>query len=137
MSLREQALRSSLQQVQSEQRQLVEAKKQFQAVQEKFAHDVTSLEKGAVAAGRDDARRTLEAMKPKQAKELLVQMLDRKEMDEVVLLLAGMTESKRAKIAAEFKGPGELEQLGEVLRRIRQGTPLVGMAENTDKQMGR
>ena len=58
LELREQALRSGMLLVQSEQRQLVEAKKQFQTVQEKFAHEVAALEKGAVAAGRDDARRT-------------------------------------------------------------------------------
>jgi hypothetical protein len=57
-------------------------------------------------------------------------------MDEAVVLLAGMTESRRAKIAAEFKSPNEVEQLGELLRRIRQGTPLAGMAESTEKQMG-
>jgi hypothetical protein len=136
LELREQALRSGLQQVQSEQDKFAEAKRQFLATQEKFGRELAALEKGAAATGREDARRTLEAMKPKQAKELLVQMLERKEMDEAVVLLAGMTESRRAKIAAEFKSPNEVEQLGELLRRIRQGTPLAGMAESTEKQMG-
>ena len=101
-----------------------------------FQGDLAALEKGAVANGREDARRTLEALKPKQAKELLVQMLDQKEIDEVVILLAGMTEGKRAKIIAEFKTPAEVEQIGDVLRRIRQGIPAANMAENNEKKMG-
>ena len=66
-----------------------------------------------------------------------MQMLDQKEIDEVVaILLAGMTENKRAKIIAEFKTPTEMEQIGEVLRRIRQGTPAANIADNTQKQIG-
>ena len=68
------------------------------------------MEKGAAATGREDARRTLETLKPKQAKELIAQMLEGKEIDEVVMLLAGMPEGKRAKIIAEFKTPAETEQ---------------------------
>ncbi len=91
--------------------------------------------RSAVANGREDVRRTLEAIKPKQAKVLLAQMLDQKELDEVVALLDGMTENKRAKIIAEFKTPAEVEQLGEVLRRIRQGAPAATVAEKIGKSM--
>ena len=64
-------------------------------------------------------------------------MLDQKEIDDVVVLLSGMTEGKRAKIIAEFKTPAEVDQIGEVLRRIRQGAPAVNKAENTEKKLKR
>ena len=35
----------------------------------------------------EDVRRTLESIKPKQAKELLLEMLDKKEIDAVVSLV--------------------------------------------------
>ena len=68
------------------------------------------MQKGAAATGSEDVRRTLETIKPKQAKELLVLMLEQKEMDDVVVLMAGMPDGKRAKIIAEFKTPAEVEQ---------------------------
>ena len=135
LELREQALRSGVQQVQTEQHKLDDEMKRLVELRSGFEGDLASLKKGAVAEGRDNALRTLEALKPKQAKALLQQMLDQKEMDEVVLLLASMTEKKRAKIAAEFKTPAEVEQFGDVLRRIRQGTPGANVAENTQKKM--
>jgi flagellar motility protein MotE (MotC chaperone) len=135
LELREQALRSGLQQLRSEERKLTEGRKQLQQLRESFQGELLAMEKGATAAGREDARRTLETIKPKQAKELVAHMLEGKEIDDVVLLLAGMPESKRAKIIAEFKTPAEIDEVGEVLRRIRQGLPAAGMADNTQRQL--
>jgi hypothetical protein len=135
LELREQALRSGLAQFQTAQRKLADDRKQFQQLRESFQGELLAMEKGAVATGREEARRTLETLKPKQAKELVVQMIERKELDEVVVLLAGMTETKRGKIIAEFKTPEDLQQVGEVLRRIRQGLPNTGVAENTQRQL--
>jgi hypothetical protein len=136
LELREQALRGTLQQLQAEQRKLADEKKRLQQLREAFQGELLALQKGATATGREDARRTLETLKPKQAKELLEQMLEKKEIDEVVTLLAGMSDTKRAKIIAEFKTPPEVEQLGEVLRRIRQGLPNAAMADSAQKQLG-
>jgi hypothetical protein len=136
LELREQALRSGLQHLQVDQHQLAEEKKRLGGLREGFEGKLLAMQNGAVANGREDTRRTLETIKPKQAKELLVQMLDQKEMDEVVVLMSGMTDAKRAKIIAEFRSPSEVESLGEVLRRIRQGMPAASMAENTQKQIG-
>ena len=63
----------------------------------------------------------VESIKPRQAKELVVGMLDNGEEDEVVLLLSGMSDSKRAKLLAEFKTADENKKIDDVLRRIRQG----------------
>ena len=135
LELREQALRNGVQQLQSEQRRLAEERQRLQQLREGFQGELLALEKGAAAKGREDIVRTLETLKPKQAKELMLQMLDAKELDDVVTIVASMSESKRAKVIAEFKLPTEAEQIGEVLRRIRQGIPTTAMAENTAKQL--
>jgi flagellar motility protein MotE (MotC chaperone) len=135
LELREQALRGSLGQLQSAEHKLADEKKRVQQLREGFQNELLAMQKGATATGREDVRRTLETLKPKQAKELLALMLEKKELDEVVTLMSGMTDAKRAKIIAEFKTPAEVEQLSEVLRRIRQGLPGAAMAENTQKQL--
>jgi hypothetical protein len=135
IELREQSLRTGLQSFQAELRKMADEKNRLVQLREGFQGELAAMGKGAAAAGRDDVRRTLETIKPKQAKELIALMLERKEMDEVVVLMAGMPEAKRAKIVAEFKTPSEVEQLGEVLRRIRQGVPSSTMAESAQKQL--
>ena len=47
-----------------------------------------------------------------------------------------MTEGKRAKIIAEFKTQAEIDEIGDVLRRIRQGAPAANVAESNEKKMG-
>jgi len=136
LDLREQALRATLETLQSERRQVAEERRRTQKSKESFHEELAALEKGAVAAGRDDARRTLETMKPKQAKEQIALMLEKNEIEDVVTLLQGMSESPRAKIIAQFKTTTEAEQIAEVLRRIRQGSPASSMAENTQQQIG-
>jgi len=66
---------------------------------------------------------------------LLAQMLQQKELDDVVTLMTTMSDGKRAKIIAEFKTPEEIKQMDEILRRVRQGQPGAGAAENTQKQL--
>jgi hypothetical protein len=137
LELREQSLSAAVAQAQVQQHKLAEEEKQLRGLHDGFQSDLLAMEKSATASGREDARRTLEAIKAKQAKLLLAQMLDQKEIDDVVVLLSGMTEGKRAKIIAEFKTPAEVDQIGEVLRRIRQGAPTVNKAENTEKKLER
>lgn len=104
-------------QVEQKERVLVERERQFEAL-------VARTRQEAEDAGRETVRRTLESIRPAQAKELITEMLDRKELDEVVRLMQGMNDSKRARIVAEFRTPEEAEKIAEVLRRLRQGSDL-------------
>lgn len=94
--------------------------KREQAFQEK----VQALEDESVAAGRETVRRTLESVKPAQAKLLLLDMLNKGEERQVVTLLAEMNDSKRGKIIAEFRTPEETDRIAEVLRLLREGGAL-------------
>lgn len=135
LELRERDLLNGLGRLQTEMTNLAEEKKRYKQLREGFDAQLLSMREGSAAAGQDEVRRTLESVKPKQAKALILAMLDNKEVDEVVTLLSPMPDGKRAKIFGEFKTTEELEKLGEVLRRIREGLPSASVPENTRKQL--
>jgi len=139
LQLREQALKDGLEQLQYKQRRVVESllseRAQFDQVKTSFENQLKSMEDGAVATGLTNVRVPLETIKPAQAKQLLVEMITNDEMDVVVSLLSAMPGSKSAKIMGEFKTPEETEQLGEILRRMRQGVPLTTLVQETEGQL--
>jgi hypothetical protein len=134
LELRELSLHSALDQFKVQKRQLADEDKRVQEQAAQFAAQVKSVKEGAEAAGREVVLRTLQTIKPKQAKEQLAQMLENNEIDQVVLLLAGLPETNRAKILAEFKTPDENKRLAEVLRLIRQGQPEASIADKAQQQ---
>lgn len=133
LELREQSLANAVDEVKFQQQQLAESRQQEQQRVAQFTTELKSLKSGAEATGRELVRRTLETVKPKQAKEQLFQMLQNNETDEVVMLLADMPENRRAKILAEFKTPEENKKLAEVLRRLREGQPEASLVDKTQQ----
>lgn len=134
LEVRELALNNAVADLAARQQELAEQQAQQRARTQQFESQLKSVEEGAQAEGREVVRTTLQSLKPAQAKEQLFAMLDAGELDEVVLLLAGMPSSNRAKILAEFKTPEENNRLSEILRRIRQGSPETGAADQAMKQ---
>jgi len=98
-------------------------KEQLQLVRDKFKKQLDEMHGKAVVEGRDNARLLLENLKPKQAKQQILQMLDNGEIDAVVKLLSDMPITKRGKIAREFKASDEEVRLAEILKRVREGNP--------------
>ena len=135
LELREQSLKSAIERLRSGQKDLVAEENRYQQVKESFEKEVKAVRDGAQTAGREEVRLTLESIKPKQAKEQLLQMLEKHELDEVVTLLSAMPDAKRARIIGEFKAPAEAEKLAEILRRIREAAPVTSPAENVEKQL--
>jgi hypothetical protein len=132
---RELTVRANLQQFQEELDKIAEEKKRVQAIRDDLQAELENQNSGIKTAGTQNVLQTLQSLKPKQAKELLKMKLDKGDTDVVVTLLAGMTDSKRAKIIAEFKTATEMEQIGEVLNRIRQGQPTAEMLNATGKKL--
>lgn len=135
LQFRETALAGAVAQLKADQRQLADGEKRYQQQVAAFNARLQAVAQGAKTTGRDEVRRILEALKPKQSKELVLGMLENKEEDEVVLLLSGMTDSKRAKLLGEFKTPEETKKIEEVLRRIRRGEPEAPLAERAKEQL--
>jgi len=133
LELREQSLANALDELKSQQLLLAKSRQEEEHRAKQFETQLAALKEGAQTTGREVVRRTLETVKPKQAKEQLWEMLQANETDEVVLLLAEMPESRRAKILAEFKTPDESKKLADVLRRIREGQPEASIADQAQQ----
>ena len=136
LELQEQALKNAQDQIRLGRNKLAAELKQYKQTNGQFAAELVALREGAVREGRDEVRLMLQDMKAKQAKEQLVEMLEKGEMDEVVVLLVGMSGANRKKILGEFKTTEEAEKLGEILRIIRQGAPQSKLAEQAQEQLG-
>jgi hypothetical protein len=129
LELKQQSLESEVDELKLQTRKIAQEREEETARESRFAMELKKLREGAKADGREVVLRTLASIKPAQAKQQLFDMLENNELDEVVLLLSSLAESKRAKIIAEFKTPDENKKLAEVLRRIRDGAPQNAIAE--------
>lgn len=137
LELREQSLRNDRSQLEFVRRKVNDESKRYRRLREDFNVELTALQTQAASDGMADNRAKLEAIKAKQAKELLDAMLDVEEMDDVVTLLKGMPNTKSAKIFAEFKTPEDLQRLDEILRRIREGSPTAELAAEAQQQLNK
>ena len=135
LELREQALKSALDQLRFEQQKLADERKRYDKQKEDFEAKLLAVQEEAQGSGVAQLTAIMEKIKAKQAKQQILQMLEDNEINQVVLLLSGMQDSKRAKIIGEFKTPEESDKLAEVLRRIRDGVPEAGLAEDAQKQL--
>lgn len=130
---REQALASGLAQLRTEQQNLAEERGRFKAARDAFETQLYKMREGALAEGVEEVRRILETVRPDQAKIQLMEMLNNDEIDTVVVLLAGMPDSKRSKIIGEFETPPEQTLIAEVLARILEGVPDAELAAETQE----
>ena len=87
--------------------------------------------------GRDSIREIWETIRPKQAKEEILQMYEAGEKDDIVAILSSMPISKRAKIISEFKTDQETTKLNDLLRLIRTGEPAASIIDKTRQQLDR
>jgi hypothetical protein len=135
IELREQAIQSGLERIRYERRKLGEEKESYERLRAAFEKHLEETRSGALAAGRENIRLIWENIKPRQAKEQILQMIDNGELEDVVAILSGMPIGKRAKIVGEFKTEEENKKLDEILRMIRQGMPEVGVLDETREQL--
>jgi hypothetical protein len=132
---REMTLRANIRQFQEELDKIADERKRVQSVRDELKIELDDMNNSATSAGMETVQATIEKLKPKQAKELIVQRLEKGEVDVVSRLLSNMADAKRAKIIAEFKTSAEMDQIGEVLNRIRQGQPTKKLVEETGNKM--
>ena len=135
LELREQAIDNALAQLSLERGQLANDQKTYVRIREAFETQLAASKADAEGEGIETLGSILESIKPQQAKDQILDMLDSEEIDKVVVLLNAMTGSKRAKIIAEFKSETENKKVSEILRRIGEGEPVASMAEETLGQL--
>ncbi len=103
-------------------------------VHKNFEEQIQKWRTGNRAEGLENARVLVENLKPKQAKDQLMIMIENGEIDAVVRLMVAMPISKRAKIAGEFKTPEEEQELASILDLIREGQPDAGRVDQIVKE---
>jgi hypothetical protein len=135
LELREQAIDSGLDRVRFEQRKLTDERADYERLKTGFEEVLTDKKNKAVVAGRENMQLILENVKPKQAKEEILQMIDSGEENEVVAIMSGISIAKRARIIGEFKTEEESKKLADILRLIRQGIPDVLSIDQTHEQL--
>ena len=135
LELREQALQAGIERVKFEERKLSDEKEQYDQITNAFQKQLDELHSGALATGRENIRLIWENIKPKQAKEQILQMMQANEQDDVVAILSAMPIGKRAKIIGEFKTDDDSKKLEVILDLIRRGVPDVKVVNRTEEQV--
>ena len=124
LELREQSVQSGLDRIRFEQHKLTDEEDRYELLKKNFSDKILSEEKSKVMKeGQDRIRLIWENMKPKQAKDQIMQMIEAGEMNQAVAILSVVATAKQAKIIAEFKTEEEVKNLVEILRLIREGVP--------------
>ena len=131
LELREQAVAQGVGQLRFEQNRQTNELTQFKQTRDVFEKKLKELKEFQQSNGLQENIVMLQNMKPKQAQELLVGIYKSGQVDQAVMLISGMAPTKRKKISAEFKTPEQNEILSDILRRIRLGTPVALLAEQT------
>jgi hypothetical protein len=127
VELREQAVQAGIAQLRFLQEKLDADRTRYDQLWAGFQSQLLSLREGAIATGRNNVREIWENIRPRQAKDQIMEMIKEqpKGLDEVVSILTQMPIDRRAKIVGEFKTDEEREKMTEILRLIREGLPEV------------
>lgn len=131
LELREQALVQGMGQLRFEQTRQTDELAQFKQTRDGFEKKLGEIKEFQQSNGLQENIVMLQNMKPMQAKEQLVRIYESGQVDQVVMLVSGMAPTKRKKISAEFKTPDNEKILADILRRIRLGSPVALLAEQT------
>ncbi|WP_460166316.1 hypothetical protein [Thermostilla marina] len=136
LELRDMALKTGLQDLALLQKKITQEKQLVAQQAADFQSQIAALRQKAQDEGMETVRRTLESIKPDQARLFILDMLDKGEEDQVVQLLKDMNDSKRAKLLAEFQTPEDTDKMADVLRRIREGGPEGEIAKQAEQALG-
>ena len=123
MDLREAAVDNGRNSLLALQQELSNAQIEFAGLKQAYDMKLQEMGDEELAASRKELQRTIEAMRPEQAKAQLLKMLDDEAMDDVVTIVKTMPVDKRKKIIAEFKEGTDADRLYEILKSILRGEP--------------
>lgn len=121
IDLRESAIDKTLGELHNLQNNVVIQRERHNQVVRSFEQRLTDYESNNDDARLRRVRQMVENMKPKQAKELMIKMVDDNDMKDVVGILGSIASDKQKKIIAEFKTPEEQATLHQLLQEIRKG----------------
>lgn len=121
LELREQSIKNALSHIDSERDKLLKEKQTYDRLVSEFRKEQEQSQRDTLQKGQEYFRSILESIKPKQAKELILKMVEADEKTEIVAILSTMPIQKQSKIVSEFKTEEEKKKLDEIMRLIRAG----------------
>lgn len=131
LELKTEALTKGLHQLQFNREQYTQDLGRYERIRQDFNRELARLNRDAQSEGVAAVRLIWENIKPKLAKEQIMQMVDQGELDDVVVILSQMPIGKRAKIVSVFTTDRELAVMDELMRKIRQGEPEINAIDET------
>ena len=106
-------MQNQVEEFQLDRLKLTEERSRYTQVKTAFESELDTLRAATLSNDAETTRQIIESMKPKQAKEQIVLMMDAGSMKAVVALISAMVPAKRARVLAEFKTLEENERLAE------------------------
>jgi hypothetical protein len=140
--LRETSMDKALIELRTLEDDLRSQRERFDARLREFEKRISDLQQETLDEGLANVQLKLEAIQPKQAKDLILKMIaepageNDDSLDAAVTILKNMSVEKSRKIIAEFKTPEEVEQLHKILGRIRLGQPISDMLSEVRQETG-
>ena len=135
--LREQSLAKEMQTLKQMREQFARDKADLQRVRQTFEEEIAAIADEALNEGQENVRLILENVKPDQAKDQIMRMVEAGEIAEVVRMLADMPINNKKKIIAEFNDNETDEKtLEEILRLLRDGVPTINVVGQAEIELG-
>jgi len=141
LDLRESAIDKALGDLRTIETSLQLETKRLDSWKQSFDKRLADLQTAAADSSLREVQQTLETIKPQQAKEQLVKMLEDPKsptddpMEAIVRILKAMPLDKRKKILEQFKTPEDNKILAEILRMIRLGGSDSELLRDTRSQL--
>lgn len=134
LDLRKQALDNAMNDVLAQRTQLDDDRKKYDIVLADFEKRLEELKQGTANRQLLDLQQTIETMRPEQAKEQLLLLLEDGRKTEVVTLVKQMARDMRKKILAEFT-PEDKDTLHEILKHILASSEEAQLIDKTRQQV--
>lgn len=106
----------------------------FDRRKNEFYRYLENAEKNLADESLKEVQRTLESLNSDQAKNQIKKFLEAGQIDDVVAIVKGMPLDKRKKVLGEFTTAEEIDQLNEILTRLRQGDPKASLIQSAREQ---
>ena len=133
--LREHALDKATDDVRNRQAQLDDDRAKYNQLIEQFEQRLAELREGAVSSNLRAAAQTLEVLRPEQAKEQILKLLNDNREDEVITLLQLVPKDVGKKILSEFTTAEDRDKLYGILKTILSGSGEGDLIESVQEQI--
>ena len=131
LDLKQQALDKGIENLRFDRDKLAQDWTHYENIKNGFEAKWAQFKGSTQEEGYTNVRLIWEKMKRGQAKDHIMAMKKNEQINEVVVLLSGMPNDKRAKIIKDFSTEEELSVLTEILDLIRRGDPERSLVEDT------